>query len=229
MYVTGRASGSGVHKTGPSVIILAGTSISVHIHSTSQDVDLRYAAWKALETILAPLNGGSMHDPANELRRIPLPRTPVNKGIRKRVGLFPTWHDRTRSFARCSGCSLGLRRGRGGSAHCSARRGGSAHCSARFGGGRALKGCCWPRSLGRRPLFRSRSLRTFEGRRRRNRTLGRQEGWRLGRVVAEVEEYGYNQRDKCSKYSDRSVEDIEEPIHSHFSNKALASPSLRSL
>src|SRR5215208_3301001 len=129
--------------------------------------------------------------------------------------MFPTWHDRTRSFARCSGCSLGLRRGRGG--------------SARRGGGRALRGCCWPRSLGRRPLFRSRSLRTFEGRRRRNRTLGRQGGWRLGRVVAEVEEYGYNQRDKCSKYSDRSVEDIEEPIHSHFSNKALASPSLRSL
>src|SRR5215208_1319182 len=170
-----------------------------------------------------------MHDPASELRRIPLPRTPVNKGIRKRVGVFPTWHDRTRSFARRSGCSLGLRRGRGGSAHCSARRGGSAHCSARFGWGRALKGCCWSRSLGRRPLLRSRSLRTFEGRRRRNRTLGRQGGWRLGRVVAEVEEYGSNQHGKCTKYSDRSVEDIEEPVHSHFSNNALASPSLRSL
>jgi hypothetical protein len=27
-----------------------------------------------------------MHDPANGLRRIPLPRTPVNKGKKKRKG-----------------------------------------------------------------------------------------------------------------------------------------------
>jgi hypothetical protein len=57
MYITGRAWGSSVHKTDPSVIILAGASISVHIHSTPQDVALRHAARRALEIILPLLRG----------------------------------------------------------------------------------------------------------------------------------------------------------------------------
>jgi hypothetical protein len=105
--------------------------------------------------------------PQRELRRISLPRTPVNKSMKMRVGCSPIWHEKTCCFARRSGCSPGLRRGVGGSTH------GSAHSSAPFGGGRgggrALEGGCGPR-----PLFRPRSLRPFNGRRRRNRTHGRQ-------------------------------------------------------
>jgi hypothetical protein len=100
----------------------------------------------------------------------------------------------------------GLRRGGGG----------SAHGSAPFGGGRALEGGCGPRTLGPcplglRPLFRPRSLRPFNGRRRRNRKRGRQRGWRLGEV-AEVEEdvYGHH-HEKHTKRTDRRVEDVEEP------------------
>jgi hypothetical protein len=37
----------------------------------------------ALEAILTPLGGPSMQDPASELRRIPIPRTPVNKDDKK--------------------------------------------------------------------------------------------------------------------------------------------------
>jgi hypothetical protein len=48
-----------------------------------------HAAWGASEAILAPLRGGSMHDPGYELPRIPIPRTPVNKG--KEKGREPTW------------------------------------------------------------------------------------------------------------------------------------------
>src|ERR671912_1460137 len=54
--------------------------VSLHVHPTPQDVDLRHAACRALEAILTPLGGRSMHDPANGLLRIPLPRTPVNNG-----------------------------------------------------------------------------------------------------------------------------------------------------
>src|SRR5215210_5944278 len=39
-----------------------------------------HAAYEASEAILVAIGGGSMHDSANGLRRIPLPRTPVNKG-----------------------------------------------------------------------------------------------------------------------------------------------------
>jgi hypothetical protein len=42
-------------------------------------VDLPDAAWWASEAIVAPLRWRSMHNPANELLRIPLPRTSVNK------------------------------------------------------------------------------------------------------------------------------------------------------
>jgi hypothetical protein len=37
---------------------------------------------KAVEANLAALEEGFIQDPASELRRIPLPRTPVNKGER---------------------------------------------------------------------------------------------------------------------------------------------------
>src|SRR5919112_3151510 len=40
------------------------------------------AAWGPLEAILEALGGCSMHDPASELRRIPLPRTPMNREVR---------------------------------------------------------------------------------------------------------------------------------------------------
>jgi len=56
------------------VIAIAESLVSLHIHPTPQDVDLRHEACKALEAILAPLGGRSMHDRANGLRRIPLLR-----------------------------------------------------------------------------------------------------------------------------------------------------------
>jgi hypothetical protein len=112
------------------------------------------------------------------------------------------------------GVSPGLRRGGGGSARSSAH--GSASFGGSRGGARALEGGCGPRPLGPcplgpRPLFRPRSLRPFNGRRRRNRTRGRRRGWRLG-GVAEVEEdvYGHH-HEKRTKHSDRRVEDVEEP------------------
>src|SRR5215208_4659560 len=43
--------------------------------------DLLHAACVALEAILVPLRGRSMHGRASEVRRIPLPRTPVNRGV----------------------------------------------------------------------------------------------------------------------------------------------------
>src|SRR5215217_7041067 len=53
---------------------------------------LRHVACRALEAILAALGGVSMHDhPANEFRRIPLPRTPVNKALSDALGSLG-WH-----------------------------------------------------------------------------------------------------------------------------------------
>jgi hypothetical protein len=80
-YIFGQAWGSGVHKTVASVIAIAESFVWLHIHPTSQDVVLRHEACRALEAILTLLGGRSMHDPANEFRRIPLPRTPVNKRL----------------------------------------------------------------------------------------------------------------------------------------------------
>src|SRR5215217_4708367 len=47
-----------------------------------------HVAGVASETILAPLGGHSMHDPASELRRIPIPRTPVNKDKKKGLSCY---------------------------------------------------------------------------------------------------------------------------------------------
>jgi len=41
----------------------------------------------SLQQRFVDLWGGVMHDPANGLRRIPLPRTPVNKGKEKSRGV----------------------------------------------------------------------------------------------------------------------------------------------
>ena len=45
---------------------------------------VRYLRKPLLEAILEALGRCSMHDPANELPRIPLPRTPVNKALVER-------------------------------------------------------------------------------------------------------------------------------------------------
>jgi hypothetical protein len=79
VHIFGQAWGSGVNKTAASVIAIGRSFVSLHIHPTPQDEkDLSQAACRALEVILTPLRGGSMQDPASELRRIPLPRTLVN-------------------------------------------------------------------------------------------------------------------------------------------------------
>jgi len=57
-----------------------GSFVFLYIHPTPQDADLRQAAGWALEAILGPFRGGTMHDPANELRRIPLLGNSVNRG-----------------------------------------------------------------------------------------------------------------------------------------------------
>src|SRR5918995_6532078 len=53
--------------------------MSSDLYAPPQYVDLAHAAWWAQEAILTPLRGRSMQDPANELRRIPLPRRWVNR------------------------------------------------------------------------------------------------------------------------------------------------------
>src|SRR5215203_3770605 len=50
------------------------------VYATPQHVVLSHAAGVASEGILSLLGVGSMQDRANELRRIHIPRTPVNKG-----------------------------------------------------------------------------------------------------------------------------------------------------
>ena len=53
---------------------------SSDLYAPPQHVDPSWSAWWASEAILAALGGRSMHDPATQLPRMPLPRTPVNKG-----------------------------------------------------------------------------------------------------------------------------------------------------
>ena len=53
--------------------------MSSDLYAPPQHVVPSHAAWEASEGILSPLGGRSMQHPANELRRILLPRTPVNK------------------------------------------------------------------------------------------------------------------------------------------------------
>src|SRR5215208_143767 len=57
-----------------------------YVHSTPVHVVLEGSAQEARERMLGRQQTGSMQDPANGLRRISLPRTPVNKGIRKGRG-----------------------------------------------------------------------------------------------------------------------------------------------
>src|ERR687895_492519 len=56
-----------------------GSFAFLHIYSAPLGVVVGYAAWRRLEGLSAPLGGESMQDPASELLRIPLPRTPVNR------------------------------------------------------------------------------------------------------------------------------------------------------
>src|SRR5215211_9170149 len=58
-----------------------GVFVCLHLHAPPQHVDPRPAAGRPAEAILAALEGESMQDPASELRRISLPRTPVNKRL----------------------------------------------------------------------------------------------------------------------------------------------------
>src|SRR5215213_5172337 len=55
-----------------------GLFTSSHLYAPPQHVVPSHAAGVASEGILPPLGGRSMHYSANELRRIPLPRTWVN-------------------------------------------------------------------------------------------------------------------------------------------------------
>ena len=54
------------------------------LSSTTICRDPRLALWMTSQAILAALRGHSMHDRANGLPRIPIPRTPVNKGKKGR-------------------------------------------------------------------------------------------------------------------------------------------------
>src|SRR5215213_8828672 len=51
---------------------------SPDLYAPPQHVDPLHSAWWASEAILTALGGRSMHDPASELPRIPLPRTRVH-------------------------------------------------------------------------------------------------------------------------------------------------------
>jgi len=67
---------SSVHKAG------AGGSrafIYMHLHAAPLGVVVAHADWRASDAILAALDGSFMQHPANELPRIPLPRTRVNR------------------------------------------------------------------------------------------------------------------------------------------------------
>src|SRR5215208_5482178 len=59
-----------------------GLFTSSDLYAPPQHVVPSHAAGVASEGILSPLGGRFMQDPASELRRIPLPRTPVNR-VRK--------------------------------------------------------------------------------------------------------------------------------------------------
>jgi hypothetical protein len=56
----------------------------VHLHAPPLDVVVAHTACRRLEATVAALGGRSMHDPASELPRIPLPRTRVNNALRVR-------------------------------------------------------------------------------------------------------------------------------------------------
>src|SRR5215211_473456 len=78
----GASHGLGRVRVGPRAFV------SLHLYPAPQHVDPSHAAWGAADAVLALLRGGSMHDPASELPRILLPRTPVHKGIGKGRGCY---------------------------------------------------------------------------------------------------------------------------------------------
>src|SRR5215218_1897324 len=65
---------------------LAGAFIWLHLHALPLDVVVANAARRPSEAILEALGGLDMQDCRYELRRIPLPRTPVNKGRGMKFG-----------------------------------------------------------------------------------------------------------------------------------------------
>jgi hypothetical protein len=71
-----------------------GAFISVHLHAPPLDVVVAHAACRPSEAILEALGGLSMQDPANELPRIPIPRTSVNKSSNAflRAPKLACWH-----------------------------------------------------------------------------------------------------------------------------------------
>jgi hypothetical protein len=58
-----------------------GLFTSSDLYAPPQHVVPSHAAGVASEGILSPLGGRFMQDPASELRRIPLPRNRVNRGV----------------------------------------------------------------------------------------------------------------------------------------------------
>src|SRR5215204_1569643 len=59
-----------------------------YLYAPPQHVVPSHAAWRTSEGILWPLEGRFMHDHESELRRIPLPRTWVNRGKKKGRGCY---------------------------------------------------------------------------------------------------------------------------------------------
>ncbi len=60
-----------------------GVFVSLHLHAAPQHAVRHTTHHQLMKWLPAPLRDGAMQDPASELRRIFLPRTPVNKGKRK--------------------------------------------------------------------------------------------------------------------------------------------------
>src|SRR5215211_4242777 len=77
--------------------------MSSDLYAPPRHVDLAHAAWRTLVAIVAALGGRSMHDPANELRRIRILSTTVNTASRDALGLT-VWHDRVQLGKRLGGC-----------------------------------------------------------------------------------------------------------------------------
>ena len=63
-----------------------GSFVFVYIYTAPLWVVVGHAAWRRLEGRLTAVEGLSMQDPGYELPRIPIARTRVNKGKRKRKG-----------------------------------------------------------------------------------------------------------------------------------------------
>src|SRR5215203_618609 len=80
--------GAGGRRSGSAALTTAARSLSMSadLYSAPQHVGLIHGAQVAPEATLAAPGGRSMQDPASELLRIPLPRTRVNKGKKKRKG-----------------------------------------------------------------------------------------------------------------------------------------------